>query len=210
MLTKTIFLLAVAAALMGCADVPIRTPDLSNSSVAQSNTPRNLLADAIAASRMGFASSAPIAMDQASRDMGRYGVGRQEGGASSPAEIHAAFAEWSERRATVHPVPIARMLRQAQATQARLEAESAAQALDEIVDSSVARIQAQIYRVFASWPERRVPMGRTRMLRAAATTTPAETCGSIDIQFVEIVYGAQVVCSTAGAPDAGIEVTVAY
>ena len=207
--TKTIFLVAAAAALMGCADVPSRISGLSSNSP-QSETPRVLLADAIAASRMGFASSAPIAMDRASREMGSYGAGPQQGSASSPAEIHAGFAAWSERRATVHPVPIARMLRQGQVAQARLEAESAAQALDEVVGSSVARMQAQIYRVFASWPERHVPMGRPRMLRAAATTTPAEICGSIDTRFVEMVYGVQVACATLGAADAGIEVTVAY
>jgi hypothetical protein len=205
MLTKTICLVAAAAALMGCADVPSRGPGLFSNSP-QMDTPRNtLLADTIAASRMGFAASAPIAMDQAYRD-----VGRQQGRAHSPAEIHAAFAASSGRRATVHPVPIARMLRQAQVTQARLEAESAAQALDNIADSSVARIQAKIYRVFASWPQRRDPIGSTKMLRVATTTTPAEICGSIDSQFVEVVYGAQLACETPKAPQASIEVTVAY
>src|SRR6185369_14293867 len=195
MLAKTIFLLATAAALIGCADVPFRTTGLSNGSVSESDTPRHLLAEAIAARKM---------------TMDRYRAGRHDGNASSPSEIHAAFAALSERR-TVHSVPIARIVKQALATQAQLEAETAAHGQDGVADGSVARIEAQIYKVFASWPERRapveaVPTRRTRTLRAATTATPTDICDLINISFVEEVYGARVTCSTLHAPDSGTEV----
>jgi hypothetical protein len=208
MLTKTIFLLSAAAALIGCAEMPPRA------AASNSSTPRHLRAEGIEARNMALTSLVRTAMDLADNDLGRNRAGRHDRNASSPTEIHAAFAAWSERR-TVHSVPIARIVNHALATQSRLEAEAADRKLHEVADSEVTRLEAQIYKVFASWPERRapaeaIPTRRTRTFRAAAATTPRDICGLINIPFVEEVYGAQVTCSTLSATDGGTEVTVTY